>query len=104
MNHWAAGSLATCGVIGVRHQGTSSRYSWVDITSLTTAVVSSLGIHTDALLVTAVKPFLSLSVSLSIVNADLERWRGSVGVGHARAGGDLSWFGGGSSWLDGAVH
>lgn len=41
-----------------------------DILPLSTAVVSSFGVHTDTFLVTAIVPFLSLSVSLSVVHTD----------------------------------
>lgn len=38
---------------------------------LSTAVVSGFGVHTDTFLVAAIEPFLSLSVSLSVVHTDL---------------------------------
>lgn len=37
---------------------------------LSTTVVSSFGVHTNTFLVTAIEPFLSLSVSLSVVHTD----------------------------------
>lgn len=104
MNHWAVGGLTTCGVSRIWNQGTAIWHSWVDITSLSTAVVSGFGVHTDTFLVAAIEPFLSLSVSLSVVHTDLERRGSCVWVGHAWAGSHLPWFGGGGSCLDGTVH
>lgn len=63
--------LATVGVIGVSHHHTGAWNIVVFWTSVSACIKALLGIVTDTVLVTFVRPFLALGVSLAIVHTNI---------------------------------